>query len=340
LFIEIPKNPIADIMKSKRAEKIWLSAFLLLALLLTLPAALDAQAVPSKEENIPFLVTSGQDMPADWGDDDHIQIFFFAIPSDVTDPVFIRVFDPDVGGKHDEVKGEWNTRCRFSVVGGKGAYSHPDARSVNPTGEFDRGTLLFSKTFGVNDKYDDKWYTFGPINPTEGEIYRAGEKNLWILKVIAQGLAGDDGNLYRYYMSSSAERNTPLEGGKAFTFEYSFRVPKGKCHLYPYVDKNVVSIIQSNFDYDSDGWIKLVSVARKSERMATSLNGQWIESKHKIYEAEWGNSLDIQIFSLTEKRNNNLVLYLTNQYGESLPFYNAPIGIIAPDLKVIVEPDE
>lgn len=298
------------------------------------------QAVPSEEENIPFLVTSGKDTPIDWGDDDHIQIFFFVIPANVTKPVYIRVFDPDVGGKHDEVKGEWNTRCKFSVFGGKGTYTHPDARGVDPVGNYNSGTLLFSKTFGVSEKYDDQWYTFGPINPSEGEIFRSGGEELRVLKVIAQGLAGDDGNLYRYFMSESDKFNVALEGGKAFTFEYSFRLPRGKCHLYPLVDENVISIRQTNFDFDSDGFIKLVSVARKSEKMATSLDGEWTESQHKIYKSEWNNSLDIQIFSLTEKRNNNLVFYLTNQYGESLPFYAAPIGIIVPDIKLIVEPDE
>ena len=319
-----------------------LQPFLVGSILISLlfSGSLLGQGVPSQEENIPFLVTSGKDTPKDWGDDDHVQIFFFAIPSDVTDPVYIRVFDPDVGGKHDEVKGDWDTRCRFAVVGGKGAYTHPDARSVDPKGKYDSGTLLGSKTFGVNDKYDDKWYSFGPINPIEGEVYKTGSQEFRILKVIADGMSGDDGNLYRYFMSNKADANVPLEGGKAFTFEYSFRVPKGYCHLYPLVDKGVISIKQNNFDYDSDGWIKLVSVARKSEKMETSLDGKWAESTHKVYEAEWGNSLDIQIFSLTEKRNNNLVLYLTNQYGESLPFYNTPIGIIAPNLELIVTPDE
>lgn len=327
-------------MNLKHILKIWQVALCLLAFMGCSLEGVWAQGVPSQEENIPFLVTSGTRAPADWGDDDHVQIFFFAIPGEITEPVYIRVFDPDTGGEHDEVKGEWDTKIRFAVVGGKGAYTHPDARDVDPKGEFDKGTLLFSKTFGVSEKYDNDWYSFGPINPKEGELYKRGGEELRILKVIAQGLSGDDGNLYRYFMSAKPDGNLALEGGKAFTFEYSFRVPKGKCHLYPLVDKNVVSIRQSNFDYDSDGFIKLVSVARKSEKMDTSLDGEWAESTHKIYEAEWGNSLDIQIWSFTEKRNNNLVLYLTNQYGESLPFYNAPIGIIAPNLELIVTPDE
>ena len=80
-----------------------------------------SQAVPGKDENIPFLVTFGKEGKTSWGDDDFNQIFFFSIPKDFTQQFFIRVFDPDCGGEHDEIQGEFNTRTMFSVYGGKGA---------------------------------------------------------------------------------------------------------------------------------------------------------------------------------------------------------------------------
>ena len=78
------------------------------------------QAVPGKDENIPFLVTFGKHGQTSWGDDDFYQVFFFSVPGEFTEQVYIRVFDPDTGGEHDEIQGEFNTRTYFGVYGGRG----------------------------------------------------------------------------------------------------------------------------------------------------------------------------------------------------------------------------
>jgi hypothetical protein len=64
-------------------------------ILLILTGHAMAQPVPADEENIPFLVTFGKDAHTKWGDDDHCQVFFFTIPKDFKDPVYLRIFDPD-----------------------------------------------------------------------------------------------------------------------------------------------------------------------------------------------------------------------------------------------------
>jgi hypothetical protein len=68
------------------------------------------QPVPAPEENIPHLMTFGKDADPSWGDDDFCLIFFFAVPKDFQAPIYIKVFDPDVGGDIDEINGEWNTK--------------------------------------------------------------------------------------------------------------------------------------------------------------------------------------------------------------------------------------
>src|SRR5690606_7220466 len=88
---------------------------------------LSGQAVPGREENIPFLVTFGRLGETSWGDDDFYQVFFFTVPKEYTGQFFIRIFDPDVGGEHDEIQGEFNTRTFFGVYGGKGV--DPDKNS-------------------------------------------------------------------------------------------------------------------------------------------------------------------------------------------------------------------
>ncbi|MFA7273828.1 MAG: hypothetical protein WC044_08160 [Crocinitomicaceae bacterium] len=288
-----------------------------------------AQAVPAPEENIPFLVTFGNKADTDYGDDDFTQIFFFVVPKTQIKPIYIRVFDAEVGGKNDELNGAADTKTTFSFYGGKGCITEKDARSTSPNGNYKSGNLLKTKTFGVDASADDVWTTFGPFNPNEGELEE--KYGGYIFKVIAQGNSGNDGNLYRYFMSSEPNENRGVEGGNAFTFEYCFRLHTSSTqvsHIYPYIDEQVISLKQSNFDWDNDGQIRIVSVAKKGDVAITSGDNQWATGSHKIVMEEKGKSLDVQFVkkSGSNSSNNNVVFYITNQYGESLPFFAIPIG--------------
>ncbi|QNH63066.1 hypothetical protein [Hymenobacter sediminicola] len=285
-----------------------------------------AQAVPNPGENIASLVTFGAQADKSWGDDDFTQTFFFLIPKQNRQPVYIRVFDPDCGGQLDEKRFGWNTTTDFSLYGGPGTHSAPDARNPQPGGNFRSGTLLKQVTFGADPKYDNKWYTFGPLNPLEGEY--VPDFDGYVFKVIVQGKAGDDGNLYRYFLSTSPSQNVAVEGGNAFTYEYAFQLvptPRAITHLYPFVNNRVVSITQSNFDLDGDVSIKIFSVAKNGHPATVSQDNVWAKSVHPISEKEHGLSLDMRLTSLT-KEGNDLVFYVTDQYDVALPFFAVPLG--------------
>ncbi|KAA9338479.1 hypothetical protein F0P96_06500 [Hymenobacter busanensis] len=304
-----------------------LLVFACASLLATIPARpAAAQAVPSPVENIDYIVTFGAQADKSWGDDDFTQTFFFLVPKARREPLYIRVFDPDCGGKLDEAKFGWNTQTAFSLYGGAGAHSGPDARSTEPRGNFRSGTLLKTQTFGAEAAYDGKWFTFGPLNPLEGEL--VPEFDGYVFKLVAQGLKGDDGNLYRYFLSSSPTQNVAVEGGNAFTYEYSFRLaskPGAKTHLYPFVNNRVVSIKQSNFDLDDDATITIFSVAKNGHPAAVSGDEQWRSSTHPISEKEHGLSVDLQLVNRS-KVSNDLVFYVTDQYDTALPFFAVPLG--------------
>lgn len=288
-----------------------------------------SQPVPGDDENIPYLMTFGPKAEKSWGDDDFSQTFFFVVPENYKDQVFIKVFDADIGGLVDELNGTFDTQMTYSVYGGKDSYNHPDARGTDPTGNYKSGNLLASKSFGVNPRYDNNWYVFGPFNPTEGEYIK--QYGGYIFKVICDGVSGNDGNMYRYFMSTSATINKAIEGGYAFAYEYSFRMhddPKEVSHIYPYVDDRTLTIKQMNFDWDKDGFIRVVSVARKGQMCATSNEDEWVDSEFKILEGEKNTSLDFQFIKKMSPpiKNNNVVINVQNQYGELLQFYTVPIG--------------
>jgi hypothetical protein len=301
----------------------------LIFLLFLQNALLYSQSVPASDENIPFLMTFGNKAETSWGDDDYSQTFFFLIPETFKDPIFIRVFDPDIGGENDELDGEWDTKTLFSVFGGKGCYSSPDAQETDPKGNYKSGVQLASKIFGENPRFDNNWYTFGPFNPTEGEyIAKFGG---YVFKIITDGIAGNDGNLYRYFLSTKSDENKPVEGGNAFAFEYSFRMwdnPNEVSHIYPYVDDRTITVKLSNFDWDDDGFIRTVSIVRRGQMSPISGDNNWVEDEFKILEEEKNTSLDIQFIKKKNPpvKNNNVVVNVRNQYNELLPFYVIPIG--------------
>ena len=288
-----------------------------------------SQSAPAIDENIPYLMTFGGNAITSWGDDDFCQIFFCVIPSSQTDPVYIRVYDPDTGGDLDEVKGEFNTIVNFSIYAGKGCWSDTAAQSIHPAGNYKSGYLLSSKSFGVDPKYDKKWYSFGPFNPFEGEyVEKLGGR---VFKIIAQGISGDDGNIYKYFLSTSPIENVAVEGGNWFTYKYHFRFSddqKHICQIYPFVDDKTISIEISNFDWDDDGIIRIFSVAKNGVLCDVSGEDNWIVRKFPIVTEEKNSTIEIQFRknqSLLVK-NNNVVIAVRNQYGISLPFFVVPIG--------------
>lgn len=299
--------------------------FVLVAFLLLISSA-NAQLIPSEFEQITHLVTFGADSKPGWGDDDHSQTFFFVIPESFTKPVYVRVFDPEIGGAFDEPNGVWDTGVLFSVYGGEGAHSNPDAKKIDPVGEYKSGLLLASKLFQGESRYDSKWYTFGPFNPLEGEY--VPELNGRVIKVIAEGVTGDDGNLYKYFLSTQPNENKEVEGANAFTYEYSFRLPEAKnsvAHLYPFIEEKVLSITQHNFDFDFEGSILLYSIAKNRHRATASENRKWGRSKHTITNEEKNTTIDLQIVKGRTSRND-MVCYVTNQYDEAVAFFSVPVG--------------
>jgi hypothetical protein len=316
-------------MKFKKSIYRVLIVPFLLGLLCTL--RLTGQAVPGKDENIPFLVTFGKDGKTSWGDDDFYQIFFFSIPKDFKQQFYIRVFDPDCGGENDEIQGDFNSKTMFSVYGGKGVdpEKNEESRGLLKGLNYKSGNLLASKVFGNEAKYDNKYYSFGPFNPTEGDF---NEKwNSYMFKIVCEGISGDDGNLYRYFLSRDPNNNLAIEGANAFTYEYTFRMWndfKSVAHIYPYVDTGIVSIKQRNFDWDNDGEILVVSKYKQGIEVPISNEDNWVESTIPIEPAEINSSLDFQFHKRQGElvKNNNVVITLQNQRGDALKFYSSPIG--------------
>jgi hypothetical protein len=86
--------------------------------------------------------------------------------------------------------------------------------------------------------------------------------------------------------------------------------PNEVSHIYPYVDERAVSIKVANFDWDDDGVIRVVSVARKGQILEVSGNAEWKESEFQVLNEEKNTSLDLQFIKRRNPivKNNNVVI--------------------------------
>jgi hypothetical protein len=302
---------------------------LVISFILSTGIGLFSQSAPAIDENIPYLITFGGNAQTSWGDDDFCQIFYCIIPPSQTGPVYIRVYDPDTGGDLDELKGEFNTIVNFSIYGGNDCWSDTAAQVLKNSENIKSGYLLSSKSFGNEPKYDKKWYSFGPFNPSEGKsVEKLGGR---VFKIVSQGISGDDGNLYKYFLSTSPIENVAVEGGNWFTYKYHFRLSDDQKHvsqIYPFVDDKTISIQISNFDWDNDGIIRIFSVAKNGILCDVSGDNNWVIREFPIVDEEKNSTVEIQFIKnqSIQIRNNNVEVIVRNQYGISLPFYVVPIG--------------
>jgi len=98
-------------------------------------------------------------------------------------------------------------------------------------------------------------------------------------------------------------------------------------HIYPYVEEGTVSVKISNFDWDYDGNILVISVARQGSDVMISGEDNWGNDQLQVQDEEIGTSFDFRfVKSKVLVRNNNVVVNVRNQRDETLPLYTIPMG--------------
>jgi uncharacterized repeat protein (TIGR01451 family) len=196
------------------------------------------------------------------GDDDQVQVLFLEVPDTTAGPLYIRVFDPDCGGTLDiQNGGVWSTPFTYTVYGGNGAYTDPDARSAHPTAGISSGIVRATVAFAENSGVDGGWYNFGPFTATDGECVNG--KCVFKLAVVGGPPSGAgtfiaDLNLYNVALSTSDTTNTAPTGSRIFAFSWTFLIPEATYgtppRVFPYIASGVSTFTEHNWDYDNDAF--------------------------------------------------------------------------------------
>lgn len=201
------------------------------------------------DSEVAFIAAFGPDALGAEGDDDHVQIIFFEVP-DGSGDLYIRIFDPDTGGMHDEpgLDVTFNTTIAFTLRGGSRAYTEPDARSYRPgsTG-INSGTFIIGTVIGDDVTLDNAWLSW-TVNRSQGELVGSSR----VFKLVVQGASGDDGNLYQVAISTSPTDNLEVPGARIFAYSWcaSLPTPGDEVVVYPFVPAGASRVTQFNFDFD------------------------------------------------------------------------------------------
>jgi len=207
-----------------------------------------------------YLVTYGAEASAAEGDDDQVQIIFFALPDTCTDDLYFRVFDADTGGGGllEDVDRPaslpWSTAITYTLRGYTGTYSYAGARQSHPGASgIGSGTVLSQVVVGDDSAYHGNWdLVFGPYQVSDGEA--AGSYRVFKLSV--EGAEGDDGNFYNVALSTDPASNTPPAHSLVFAYAWTFSLPKTVSErpaLYPFAPPGLTTLEQQNWDMDYNG---------------------------------------------------------------------------------------
>jgi PKD repeat protein len=251
---------------------------------LALLGLLTVAAAAAQADEAPLLVVYGQDAPTREGDEDHREVIYVSVPAALAEPLYLRLFDPDIGGRHDlAYGGPGDASHRFALYGGPGAFSQagPDAPLER---QLAAGELLAERRFGEQPELDDQWRSFAPLRADQGELI--GDRR-WF-RLVVEGEAGNDGNLYGVALSLRPQRNLAPDGVRMLAYAPTVRVPDRRAlvELRFQAPDQAGPLAFANFDAAS-GRVELATRYRALP-LAASGQDEWAESALALHSDERG----------------------------------------------------
>jgi uncharacterized repeat protein (TIGR01451 family) len=290
-----------------------------------------------------FLGTYGREpvFSAEQGDDDQKQVLFIELPQTLDGTQFyVRIRDPECAGANDVAAAVFfNTPFTFSLYGGSGAYTDPDARTRNPTTGATSGTPLASATFMDDLTWDDNWYVLGSgsFNVSDGEPVNG--KRVFKLSVIAGpeppfplGSRQADLNLYNVAVSTVPGANTAPPGARIFAYSWTYMVWPSDWsappRMFPYVAPGVATLTQHNWDYDrtnTNAGVDILTPAGTTfgtDPLVVSANNEEQTSSYSPAGNETGTTWAIRVWAEYTSAPGNLVTFwATDQGGQAMALY-------------------
>ncbi|MCC6984234.1 MAG: PKD domain-containing protein [Bauldia sp.] len=287
-----------------------------------LPAVL--AAAPALAQDRPLLITYGAVAAAAEGDPDHGQAIYLSLPASATGTHYVRIFDPDAVGAHDQLNGTPNAATVFRLFGGAGAYAADFAapRALS-TEERTFGEILGEREFRQEAELDGQWVTLTEVEPEDGDL--VGERRIFRLLVV--GTAGDDGNVFGVALTSDAAGTTPDAGVEMFSFSPTVRIPDRQTvtELRFQIPADAESLTGATFDGASGEFFFTTPFV--SAPFRSSGQGNWREVELPVA-AEQRGGLGAFTLAGGGERPNDVTVYVTDSGGALLPIVLPPNDLL------------
>jgi len=284
----------------------------------------------------PYVVTFGRDAGSPCDTLQHqVQLIFFEVPGGLGGPLYIHIFDADTGGSTsmfdaDPPDDGYGTTMTYTLYGGAGAYTAPEARSAtpSPTG-ITSGNLLLTATIGYSDTLDGRWgydapipFTLGPFLASAGESVGGRQ----VFKLAIEGGNGNDENWYRVALSTDPHTNTVPHDARMFAFYWTglaHQVHQSDLCLHPYLTGTTTMTLGS-LGCASDGeelWVRTPF----RNLMATCVGGRFTPDRFGVEDGEQGMTwtLDLSDY-MPGAKAQSLLFWAENEKGSALPIFIRP----------------
>jgi large repetitive protein len=297
----------------------------ILPVILLMYAGLNERAVAQQARGL-FFSVFGEAAPPERGDNNHAQVIYLELPESETRPVYLRIFDAEVGGYLDERHGRFNTRTRFLLLGGNSAARIFGAqpvirRSPYVDHQFPETDIIHDRTFGTEPRFDGRYYVLGELPLDRGFQTADGFRRFAFL---ALGIEGDDGNFFDFVLSYDPNDKIEPENYRMFVYDVTFRIPnessfEGQIRI-PVEGR-------SNLQIATFGLNNTPAVAKipfqEDIRLQSSPAGQWVTNTVTIPDPEFTESIGFNFYGTSV--NNTFSFLVMDESG-------APVAIPLPVL--------
>jgi len=250
-------------------------------------------------EEKPHLVVYGPNANPAEGDPDYRQIVYIALPESRREPLYLRIFDADVGDSFDTAfSRDRGSTTRFSVYGGPGAFGGPRRDTGGPFGL--GGHLLAEEIHGQDETLDARWTAFATLDPASADRF----DRLRVFRFEAVGLTGSNGNVFEIAVSGDPERQVPVDGVTLFTYDLTLRAltPQDRLEVRFRIPERAAELAVSNFD--ASGGVFSLATPFRLESLRASENGRWRSETVAMDPAERGLEGAITFFGGREAPND------------------------------------
>jgi len=283
-------------------------------------------------QNLYFL--TGKDTALTEGDMYHRAVFYLELPENLTETVYLRIFDADLAGAHD--RWEDGSEVRYRVYG-KGALDWTLRTITDP---LPSAQPLADLSLAENKFYDDRWRTLIALNPADAES--KGQARYF--QLVVDGLKGSAINKYQVFASAQEKENKAINGLRMFSpavMLYLPTAPAMATQLRFEIPAQARYLEIFNFDADliqKQATLHFETQFTQNIPIDSSKDGETTSTKVTIGNDEQGQTGALVLRN--PKQTNQIQLWIADDKGETvfiaLPAFTAAENHLPiPDIKAL-----